>query len=61
MKYIPIALPSTRKLAIEALRSSAQENPFCKHGSYANGATLSIREWSDYSYCLISQIENIRV
>lgn len=55
-----IAASRTRKRAIEALRRSAQNNPYSVITGYSNGQTLSITEWHQYSYDLISSIEQLR-
>jgi len=54
-----IAATRTRELAINALRLSAQNNPYSVLSSYSNGITPSLREWHEYSYDLISCIEEL--
>ncbi len=60
MRSLPIAEQKTRERAIEALRRSAQNNPYSVMTGYSNGQTLSITEWHTYSYELISSIEQLR-
>jgi len=56
-----IAAERTRELAMDALRISAQNNPYSVLSAYSNGVTPSLREWHEYSYGLISKIEKISI
>ncbi len=55
-----VANPATRKLAVEALERSTQNNPYNKIGRGNRGSYSSMEEWYDYSHDLISSIEQLR-
>ena len=56
---IPIALPETREIAIDALMASARSNPYGRTKNIG-GSGFSTREWHEYSYHLILSIKNLR-
>lgn len=59
MRNLPIATPKTCQLAIEALKKSAQNNPYSRATFGVCGQVQTIREWHTYSYELIASIEEL--
>jgi len=56
---IPMALPETREIAIDALMASALRNPFARTKNIG-ASGFSTKEWHKYSCHLISSIKNLR-